>query len=304
MAFDKSALSEVIKQVNGGFKMVVNGIQEGVTVKLLKDSKNYQAGVITSAPILKMNTDVVLQKQGCGRIANGGVAFGETEVSVTKLASYQDWCFDDLEGTYLTEVTAAAEGVEDRVLSQEYVKQILDTQVAKMKLKGELLLWQGDTTKTTNPDLKWFNGIEKQVAAGTTAISVSGSTSISDKLYDLYDAVDEDILEAEDTYMFMSKAVHRAYARELYKADKTNVDTDLVFAKTDLKIIVVPGLKGSKNVYISRLSNFHMAFTGVPETESIEMWFSKDDNIYKLNAYFSLGIKVIDPSQVVFASIL
>ncbi|MOA54612.1 hypothetical protein D3C78_1782640 [compost metagenome] len=74
-------------------------------------------------------------------------------------------------------------------------------------------------------------------------------------------------------------------------------DADGVLAGFGIKLFVSSGLKG-REVYATRLSNFQLAFNGSPETTGFDLWYSKDDNIFKQNTYFSVGVSVIFPEDV------
>ena len=297
MAFNVDALSEQVK-LQDGFKLVTQGVKEGKTAKLLIGSGNFQAGVLNRAPILKFDTNITFQKQGCGRTALGDTTFGETYIDVEKLASYKDICYDVAEGTYLAQaLMSTSNDPEDRVLMAEYTKQIFDKEIALMNLEVEKLIWSGDKALTNG--MKFIDGIKKQLTA-VTATTVTGAT-IAEKLQKVYLAMDEDRRKLDDAYIFLSDSVYEQYKIELWGANRFHEDADLKLAGTSIKLFPTPGLSGTREVYGMNLSNLQLGFTGSAETDNIDMWYSKDDNIFKTNAFVSVGIKVITPSEVVKA---
>lgn len=299
MAFNVDQLSEQVKLAEG-FKLVVDGVKEGKTSKLLIDSGNFQSGVLSRAAILKMDTNITLQKQGCGRVAMGTTSFGETFLEVEKLASYKDICFDVIEGTYLDyALMSTSNDPEDRVLQGEYIKEIFAKEVALINLEVEKNIWSGDKTLTNN--LKHIDGIKKQLA-GVTATTVAGDT-IAKKLQKVYYAMDEDRRLLEDAYIFISESLYEEMYTEQYNLNLVREDVLFKVPGTQIKLFPTPGLSGTREVYGMNLSNLQLGFTGAPETDNIEMFYSKDDNIFKTNAFVSVGIKVITPSQVVKAVI-
>jgi hypothetical protein len=303
--FNVDALSEQVRLLDG-FKLATKSVKEAKTAKLLIGSGNFQAGVLTRSPIMKMNTDVVFQKQNCAvRNPLGGTTFQEVFVDVTKLAVYEDICYDKLEGTYMSQaLISTTDDPSEEVLMAEFTKQILDKQIALINLGVEKLIWLGNESLSgaTN-NLNKISGIKSQVS-GVSATTVSGAT-IAAKLQSLYFAMDEDDRLAEDAYIFVSEAVYEQYTVELWAADRfnSNKDTELKLAGLNIKLFPTPGLSGTREVYATRLSNLQLAFAGSPEVDKIDLWFSKDDNIFKQNAFFSLGIKVIEPSDVKKATV-
>lgn len=304
MAFNVEALSEQVK-LQDGFKLATKGVKEAKTAKLLISSGNFQAGVLTRSPIMKMDTSVTFQKQGCGRTAIGGTSFAETFIDVAKLAVYKDICYADLEGTYMSQALISnTDNPSEEVLMAEFTKQILDKEIALINLGVEKLIWQGQTSLSgSTNNLNKLDGILTQVS-GVTATPVSGTTIVG-KLQSLYMAMDEDERLMEDAYIFVSESVYEQYTIELWNADRFNSakDVDLKLAGLSIKLFPTPGLSGNRTAIATRLSNLQLAFAGQPEVDNIDLWYSKDDNIFKENAFFSVGIKVIEPSEVKKATV-
>ncbi|WP_158798086.1 hypothetical protein [Pedobacter sp. L105] len=305
MAFNVSALSEQI-QLEDGFKIATKGVSQAKLAKALIASLNYQAGVITSAPIIKFDTTVTFQKQGCGRTAIGDTSFGEKYVNVASLAVYKDYCYKDFEGTYMAQALIRSDDPEEAVLMSSFTTQIIDKDVALINAAVEVALFQGDTTITgaTAANLNKFDGIVKQVVttSGNTATVVTGAT-IVEKLQALYMAMpDLDKLQ-EDAYVFISDALYEEYKLALWAKNMYREDGNLTVAGTSIKLFPTAGLNGTRTALALRLSNLQLAFNGSPETTGFDLWYSKDDNIFKENTFFSVGIAVVYPEDVRYTTV-
>jgi hypothetical protein len=297
MAFNIDALSEQVK-LEDGFKIATKAVAEAKLAKALIASGNFQAGVITRAPILKLDTTVTFQKQGCGRTAIGDTTLGEKYVDVASLAVYKDYCFKDLEGTYVAQALVKSDDPEDAVLMAEFTKQIIDKEVALVNAGVEKLLFLGDTAATgaDSANINKIDGIKKQVA-GIAATVVAGDTVI-EKLQVLYMAMPELDRLQEDAYIFLSDALYEEYKLALWAKNMYREDGQITLAGTSIKLFPTSGLSGSREVYALRLSNLQLAFNGSPESTGFDLWYSKDDNIFKENTFFSVGISVIYPEDV------
>ncbi|WP_316841369.1 hypothetical protein [Pedobacter gandavensis] len=297
MAFNANALTEQVK-LEDGFKLATKAVTESKLAKSLIGSGNFQAGVITKAPILKLSTDVVFQKQGCGRVAIGDTVFTEKYVEVASLAVYKDICYKNLEGTYMAQALAKGDDPEQAILDGTITKQILDKEIALVNEAVEKALFLGDITLTgaTNANLNKFDGIKKQVSA-VSATTVAGATVI-EKLQALYMAMPETDRLKEDAYIFISDSIFEEYKLALWNKNMFREDGNTTLAGTSIKLFPTSGLNGTREVYALRLENLQLAFNGSPETTDFDLWYSKDDNIFKQNTYFSVGISVIFPEDV------
>ena len=295
MAFNVDALSEQVKLADG-FKLATKAVSEAKLAKALISSGNFQAGVQGRAPIMKMDSSITLQKQGCGRVAGAGdTRFTEKYLEVEKLAVYKDICYDVLEGTYMSQALAKGDDPEDAILKPEYTNQILDKEIALVNAVVETALFQADKT-SSDANLNKFDGIKKQLA-GVTATEVEGAT-IVEKLQALYMAMPEVDRLKEDAHIFLSETLYEEYKLALWAKDRYREEASGVLAATSIKLFPTAGLNGSREVYAMRLENLQLGFNGSPESTKFDLWYDKASNIFMQNTFFSIGISVVHPEDV------
>ncbi|WP_449439639.1 hypothetical protein [Pedobacter steynii] len=297
MAFDVTGLSDQVKLLEP-YNIATKAVSEAKIAQALISSGNFQAGVKNRAPILKMATDVVFQSQGCGRTAIGDTQLSEKFIDVARLAVYKDICYEVLEGTYYGQLLAKGDNPEESVLDSAITKQIIDKEVSLVNEAVERIIFLGDKSLTgsTNSNLNKIDGIKKQVAS-VSATTVSGAT-IVEKLQALYMAMPEVDRLKEDAYIFLSETVYEEYKLALWGKDRYSQDGVDKLAATAIKLFPTSGLNGQREVYATRLSNLQLAFDGSAESTGFDLWYSKDDNIFKENTFFSVGVSVIYPEDV------
>ena len=175
----------------------------------------------------------------------------------------------------------------------------------------EVAIWQGDTTGTnTNTNTNKFDGLMKLIDAGSPVdANVSGYVSggpiatitaanVVSCLQGVYKAIPVEIVDAEDTHIFVGNDVYRlavlAYQNlDLfnYKLD-ANADQMFVIPGTNVKLAAVNGLNGTGDIYATTLSNIALAFDLEAEEDNYSLWYSKDNNEMRYRVAFKLGVNV------------
>ena len=127
-----------------------------------------QTGIKKSAYLNFLEVEPVLQDgSDCGFSASGSVTLTQRTINVATIKVDMDICPKKLLGKYaeyLVRVNASAEELP-------FEQYIMDGVVREINKKIEKLIWQGDTTKTTDTNLKWFNGFLKQFATESSAMA-------------------------------------------------------------------------------------------------------------------------------------
>ena len=77
-------------------------------------------------------------------------------------------------------------------------------------------------------------------------------------------------------------------------------DNDLIFPGTSVRIHKTHGLEGDKkHIYASVWDNMVYAADMMNDKEEIRLWFSDDDDLYKLKIKWNAGVKTLYPDAVV-----
>lgn len=307
MAYNASGLTnyvEVKKDVL--IKDIVLGGVKGDTIENLRK----QLGVKTSERLNYLDVAPSIQNgRGCGFSAQGATNFSERLIETAAMKVNDEWCPDDLLGKfaeYLVKYGANA-NAED---GMPFEKEVLDEVVAGINEQMEKLVWQGATSAYSGTDL--INGFltiaENADSASTIAVSVpSGATKIA-AIKQTILAIPEDIID--EAVVFVSPAFYRGLVFELveqnlYHFDPTAgvEDKDIVFPGTSIRIHKTIGLKGASKIYASAYENMVYGTDLMNDKEEIRVWFSDDEDKYRIKAKWNAGVNTLYPDMVVVATL-
>ena len=219
-----------------------------------------------------------------------------------------DICPDSLLGKY-PEYLVRIGANSDELPFEQY---IIDGITAELNKKIEKLIWQGDTTRTTDTDLKWINGILKQLASDTdkVAVSIAHGTAIYNAIKAVYLAIPEETLE-RGAEIYISPANYRDFLQAMveknyfhYSGPQDAAPEEFVFPGTDVKVVKTPGLAGVNNLIVASFpENFVYGCDAEGDLEEVRIWFSDDDDLFKLKVKWNSGIAYRFPNQVTLGTI-
>ena len=275
-----------------------------------------QTGIKKSAYLNFLEVEPVFQDgSDCGFSASGSVTLTQREINVATIKVDMDICPKKLLGKYaeyLVRVNASAEDLP----FQQY---IMDGVTLEINKKIEKLIWQGDTTKTTDTNLKWFNGFLKQFATESSSLAaymVGGSaiahgTSAYNAIQAVYMAMPEETLE-RGGIIFVSPALYREFLQDMvaknyfhYSGPQDAAPDEFVFPGTDVKVVKTPGLAGTTLPTLVGTFGDNLVYGTDMENdeEDLDLWYSKDDRVFKFTASWNSGVAYHFPGQVVMATI-
>ena len=268
-----------------------------------------QTGIKTSAYLNYLELAPVLQDgKGCGFSASGTATLTQRTITTAIIKVNMDICPDSLLGKY-PEYLVRIGANSDELPFEQYV---VDGITAELNKKIEKLIWQGDTTLTTNTDLKWINGILKQLASDSdkVAVSIAHGTAIYNAIKAVYLAIPEESLE-RGAEIYISPANYRDFLQAMveknyfhYSGSQDAAPEEFVFPGTDVKVVKTPGLAGVNNLIVASFpENFVYGCDAEGDLEEVKIWFSDDDDLFKLKVKWNSGIAYRFPNQVVLGTI-
>ena len=268
-----------------------------------------QTGIKTSAYLNYLELAPVLQDgKGCGFSASGTATLTQRTITTAIIKVNMDICPDSLLGKY-PEYLVRIGANSDELPFEQYV---VDGITAELNKKIEKLIWQGDTTLTTNTDLKWINGILKQLASDTdkVAVNIAHGTAIYNAIKAVYMAIPEETLE-RGAEIYISPANYRDFLQAMveknyfhYSGPQDAAPEEFVFPGTDVKVVKTPGLAGVNNLIVASFpENFVYGCDAEGDLEEVKIWFSDDDDLFKLKVKWNSGIAYRFPNQVTLGTI-
>lgn len=144
---------------------------------------------------------------------------------------------------------------------------------------------------------------EKLADASTSNFSYeeAGATSAYDKVMATYMRMDEKVLE--DGIIFVSPSLFREYIKDLvdknlYHYNPADGALEEIFIPgASVKVRKARGLKGN-TTYGTSPKNMIYATDFMGNAEEVKVWFSDDDDVYKVKVRFNYGATFIFPNLV------
>lgn len=268
-----------------------------------------QTGVKTSEHINYLDLAPVLQDgSACGFNAAGTATLTQRTITTAQIKVNLDVCPKSLLGKYAEYLVRIGANSEEL----PFERYIIDGLTAEINKKIEKLIWQGDTAKTTDTDLKWINGILKQVAADTDAVkaNIAAGTAIWEAIKKVYVAIPEESLE-RGAEIYVSPANYRDFVLALveknyyhYAGPDASYPEEIFFPGTNVKVVKTPGLAGVNNQIVATFpDNLVYGCDVEGDSEEFKVWYSDDDDLFKVKASWNSGIAYRFPSQVVLGTI-
>lgn len=268
-----------------------------------------QTGIKTSAYLNYLELNPTLQDgKGCGFTASGSATLTQRTITTAVIKVNMDVCPDSLLGKY-AEYLVRIGANSNELPFEQYIIDGVTTEINK---KIEKLIWQGDTTQASNTDLKWINGILKQLASDSdkVAVSIAAKTAIYDAIKAVYMAIPEETLE-RGAEIYVSPANYRDFLQAMveknyfhYSGPQDSAPEEFVFPGTDVKVVKTPGLAGvNDRIVASFPENFVYGCDAEGDLEDVKIWFSDDDDLFKLKVKWNSGIAYRFPNQVTLGTI-
>ena len=245
-----------------------------------------------------VDSELPVSALSCGGYpGDGQVVYTQVPVTIDSLQSKTTLCPEDLRSVYQSAFMSAGTG-NDFIAFEEVISE---SYAAKLTKATEDYLINGfGATNGLKAQITGANGAT--VPAGAVAWTVANAV---EQALDLYDAVDESVINRDDIIMVVSPANYRTLVRALVAQNLYNypaVDSNeiIMLPGTNAKIVQSSGLVGSSNVFAGP-SKFIIAATGLQdELDSFRFQYSVSADAVLFKSSWRIGVGV---SQVnVFAT--
>lgn len=277
MGFNKEGLSQYVKENEGIIlKDIVFGNAYGYTIPVMAK----QLGIKTSERIHPSTVDAVLQDvTGCGFNAQGDLTFTERTINTHQKKVNMQFCAEDLLGKfaeYKVRVGADADALP-------FEAEILEGVVKSIAKKAETLVWE---------DLRNAEGLNWETISAADTYSL---------IVETYKKMKEEVLE--DGIIFVSPSVFRNYVldlvnKNLYHYNPADGDlTEIFIPGANVKVRKAIGMPDN-NIFATSPKNMIYGTDFMSNTEEVKVWYSDDDDVYKLKVRFNLGANVAFPDLV------
>lgn len=233
----------------------------------------------------------------CGFSANGDTKFSQRNIATKVVKVNSQWCPKDLLGKY-TEWAVNISAKNPNLPFEEYITEGIVEDVDK---QVEDIAWMGS-------DDLGISGITEILSAETTTVKkeYAAGTSAYDIVKQAYMAIPVGVLDRAEIFVgrdlfreFMNDMVEKNYYH--YSAGEGSL-TEFIFPGTNVRVNATAGLDGSGLAVAGDPKGIVMGVDLVNDKEEFDLFYSKDDRVWKLVIEFVLGFQVAFPDEMVLVS--
>jgi hypothetical protein len=260
---------------------------------------NLQTGIKHSAALNILNTEVEFGDGAtCGWDEAGSSAFSQRTLEVGNFKVNMSFCDKAMLKYWMGYDVRVAAGQKSLPFEEDFVNGIIDG----VRVKLEDMIWKGVKATDGMDGLLTILKAESGVIKPTIA---SGS-SIYEKTLAAYKAIPASKLESASIFMGVDSfrdLVLELTAKNLYHySPEVDSALEIVLPGTNTKVRGVAGLNGEKAIVAADGENIYFGVDMEGDEERFDLWYSKDNQEFRLAINFNAGVQVAFPDEVVLAT--
>lgn len=296
MAIDVTKLSQYVDEKRK--ELILNTVLGAKSASLF----NLQTGVKHQAALNLLDTTIEFgDGSDCGWDAAGSSALSQRLLTVGQVKINTPFCEKNLLKVWAGQDVKVAAGTANLPFEQEFIKGVVDG----VKQENEIAIWQGDTDSSL-ANLNKYDGLIKVITDSSVYVKPSETPAVSVKaaVDAVYTSIPVKVLRKAS--VCMGEDAFRTYVLALAAANLYNykpevgAEMELVIPGTSTKVYGLAGLNGTKTIIAGVLNE--NIFYGVDmegDDEKFDMWYSKDNQEFRLVVNFAAGVQVAHPDEIV-----
>ena len=293
MALNVSTLSNYVEEKR--LPLIAKSFLRGKTIDLIQ----IETGVLQDTALNLVSASVQFgDGASCGWNATDGIALSQRLLKPTFLKVNQAFCDKDLLKKWASYEVKLAAGREQLPFEEKFMEEIANA----INESIEKLVWQGDSSHTNEPD--GFLKILETGGSGVVSATWSAGTTAYNKIKTVYNAIPANIIDKEDTVIFVGEETYREFIQDLVAANLYHFSPDYKAGEymvpgTSIRVIAVNGLNSTGKIVAGRLSNFFYGVGAEDDKDTFDFWYSQDNREFRLAAYFAIAVQVAYPNEIV-----
>ena len=293
MALNVSTLSNYVEEKR--LPLIAKSFLRGKTIDLIQ----LETGVLQDTALNLVSAQVEFgDGASCGWNPTEGVALSQRLLKPTFLKVNQVFCDKDLLKKWASYEVKLAAGREQLPFEEKFMEEIANA----INESIEKLVWQGDSSHTNEPD--GFLKILETGGSGVVSATWSAGTTAYNKIKEVYNAIPANIIDKEDTVIFVGEETYREFIQDLVAANLYHFSPDYKAGEymvpgTSVRVIAVNGLNSTGKIVAGRLSNFFYGVGAEDDKDTFDFWYSQDNREFRLAAYFAIAVQVAYPNEIV-----
>lgn len=268
-----------------------------------------QLGVKGKAAINLLNTTPVFQDgSDCGFTPQGDATFTQRIIDAGLVKVNMDFCHLALIGKYAEYQVRVNADQNTMPFEEEITNSIVDG----IRNGMEKAVWQGNTA-SSDATLKHFDGLLKilDTAEGVIKPTLNQDSKKWDNLRSVFEKIPAHVLRKPGLKINVSPEFFTAFTQELvaanlfhYAGPQNANPLEVILPGTNIPVVSVDGLSGLNKIVAAVDDNIYYGTDMEGDSEDIDMWFSKDNDKFRLKVRWNAGVQVAFPDEIVFASLV
>lgn len=289
---DVNSLSDYVEEKR--LPLIAKSFLTGKTIDLVM----LETGVKQDTALNLLTSEVEFgDGASCGWDPTAGVVLSQRLLKPVFLKINQAFCDKNLLKKWASYEVNLAAGRETLPFAEKFMDEI----AKGIQEKIEDLIWNGNS-QNVGGDIE-PDGYLTLLAAAIVPISVTGMTNYN-AIKAVYNAIPTQIIDKEDTVIFVSEQRYRGFIQELVAANLFHFapdykDGEYKLPGTSIRVIAVNGLNKSNSIVAGRLSNFFYGVGAEDDKDTFDFWYSKDNREFRLAVYFAIAAQIAFPDEVV-----
>ena len=260
---------------------------------------NLQTGIKHAAALNILNTTVAFGDGAtCGWNEAGTSEFSQRVLEVGNFKVNMSFCDKAMLKYWNGYDVRVAAGQKSLPFEEDFVNGIIDG----VKVKLEDLIWKG--VKATDK-MDGILTILSAASASTIQPTLASSDTIYEKTVKAYQAIPAKILDKAAIFMGVDNfrdLVLELTAKNLYHySPEVDGSMEIVLPGTSTKVYGVAGLNGQKAIVAGNPENIYYGVDMEGDEEKFDLWYSKDNQEFRLAINFNAGVQVAFPDEIVDA---
>ena len=282
--------------------LIAKSVLRGKTIELVQ----VETGVKSDTALNLISASVTFgDGSSCGWTPTEGVSLSQRKLVPVFVKVNQAFCDKNMLKKWASyEVTLAA-GRNTLPFEEQFLEEIsnsINEQIEKM-------VWQGDS-QNSGSRIE-CDGYLKHIEAGGSGAKIitdTEGTTAYNRIKEVYNALPARVVDKQDTVIFVSNSLYREFINELVASNLYHFNPDYGQGEyplpgTSIRVIAVSGLDGTNKIVAGRLSNFFYGVDAEDDKDTLDLWYSKDNQEFRLAVCFAVSTQVAYPDEIVLSKI-
>lgn len=290
MAVNLSALTAYVDEQKIGL------IRKSALGARTLDYVNIQTGVVGPTAVNLLNTNVVFGDGGsCGWNEAGASIVSQRQIVPALLKVNMSFCDKAMAKYFMNYEVNMAAGRANLPFEEAFVADVVEKTNAQL----DNIIWNGVTVSNTK-----YNGYLDILTAASIAKQATGAT-VYDSFINVYKAIPASIIDK--AVIFTGMDTYRDLVMELtmknlyHHNPEVNEGFEFYLPGTTTRVVAVPGLNGKNAIVAGNPEHMFYGTDMTGDDETFKLWYSDDNQEFRLAIGFAAGVQFAFPDQVAWA---